>query len=128
MTLFRIAALGGIALLAAGCTLEKGNYTTSPTGNPKPVAASVAPVAPSQGKLSSGPATGPHTVLGPVEVNVNKLTAFHPNPTPAMARTKLQEKAAAMRANAVVNVEITGPHVSLVSWGTVDAKGLAVRY
>lgn len=127
MTKARRAALLAAATLASACTLENGNFTNSYVAPPaKP--ADAAPVAPSQVALSNGPAKGPHTVIGPVQVSVNKLTAFHPNPTPELARAELQKKAAAVGANAVVNLEITGPHVSLMSWGTVDAKGIAVRY
>lgn len=130
MTFTRIAALGGMTLLVSACTLENGNYTTQPAEQKASEASAkvAAPIAASQVTLSEGPAKGAHEVIGPISVDVNKLTAFHPNPTPELARAALQKKAAEIGANAVVNVEITGPRVTLLSWGAVQAKGDAIRY
>ena len=70
----------------------------------------------------------PYTVIQAVEVTVNKTTAFHPDPTQAQAKTKLQEAAAKIGADAVINAEYDPVSISFVSWGSLDARGTAVKF
>lgn len=65
--------------------------------------------------------------VGPVEVSVKKLTIFHKDPTKEQADEALKEKAAAIAADAVVNVTYTSG-VGLTTWGYMDAKGTGVRF
>ncbi|MDG1288044.1 MAG: hypothetical protein P8P30_10880 [Rickettsiales bacterium] len=66
--------------------------------------------------------------LGDIEVNVNKTTIFHADPTKAMVNIELKEKAAELGADAVVLVRYGTVGIGLMSWGSLDGKGRAVRY
>src|SRR4051812_29333924 len=46
----------------------------------------------------------PYESLGDVSVTVNKTTIFHPDPTPALVNQRLQEKAAELGADEVIQV------------------------
>ncbi|WP_423459265.1 heavy metal-binding domain-containing protein [Ottowia sp. VDI28] len=65
--------------------------------------------------------------VGPVEVSVKKLTIFHKDPTKEQADEALKDKAAAIAADAVVNVTYKSG-VGLTTWGYMDAKGTAVKF
>ena len=69
-----------------------------------------------------------YTSLGDITVNVNKTTVFHPNPTPALVNDKLKEKAHELGADAVILVRYGQGGISLMSWGSMEGKGRAVRY
>ena len=69
-----------------------------------------------------------YEVVGDIDVAVNKTTIFHPSPTPALVDEALRERAAALGADAVINVTYSDVHVSLISWGTMDGKGRAVKF
>jgi len=66
--------------------------------------------------------------MGKIEVTVNKTTAFHPDPTKELIDLALQEKAAAIGADAVIEVIYHGPRISFASWGTMEGVGTAVQY
>lgn len=65
--------------------------------------------------------------LGDISVTVNKTTVFHPEPTREMVNTKLQEKAAEMGADAVILVRYGNGGISLMSWGSLEGKGRAIK-
>lgn len=69
-----------------------------------------------------------YTIMGEIEVTVNKTTAFHPDPTKEIVDLALQEKAASIGADAVIEVVYYGPRISFASWGTMEAVGTAVKY
>lgn len=69
-----------------------------------------------------------YTSLGDITVNVNKTTAFHPNPTPEIVNAKLQEKAYELGADAVILVRYGQGGITFFSWGSLEGKGRAVRY
>ena len=64
--------------------------------------------------------------VGPIEVSVKKLTAFHKNPTKKQANEALVEKARLIGANAVINV-IYQSGIGFTTWGYMDAKGTGVK-
>lgn len=64
--------------------------------------------------------------IGPVEVSVKKLTAFHKNPTKEQANEALIEKARVIGADAVIKVTYESG-VGLTTWGYIDAKGTGVK-
>jgi uncharacterized lipoprotein YajG len=66
--------------------------------------------------------------LGDITVTVNKTTIFHPDPTPEMVNKKLQEKAANLGADAVIMVRHGKGGISVLSWGSLEGKGRAIRY
>lgn len=65
--------------------------------------------------------------LGPVEVSIKKLTAFHKDPTREQANEALVEKARIIGADAVIKV--TYDHgVGFTTWGYMDAKGTGIKW
>lgn len=68
-----------------------------------------------------------YEALGDLKVTVNKTTAFHPAPTREAVIAKLQQDAAKLGGNAVINAEISDVQVSAFSWGTRTGTGTAVR-
>jgi hypothetical protein len=70
----------------------------------------------------------PYESLGDITATVNKTTIFHPDPTPALVAEKLREKAYELGADAVILVRYGTVGVSLISWGSLDGKGRAVRF
>ncbi|EJE50795.1 hypothetical protein PMI14_04579 [Acidovorax sp. CF316] len=69
-----------------------------------------------------------YAALGDITVRVNKTTIFHPAPTPELVNDRLREKAAAMWADAVVLVRYGDVGISMMSWGTLEGKGRAVKF
>lgn len=65
--------------------------------------------------------------LGPVEGEVKKLTIFHRDPTKEQVDIILSDKAAAMGADAIVNV-VYKSGVGMTTWGYIEAKGTAVKF
>ena len=66
--------------------------------------------------------------LGDISVTVNKTTIFHPEPTRELVNDKLREKAAELGADAVILVRYGSGGVSLMSWGSLEGKGRAVKF
>jgi len=69
-----------------------------------------------------------YVIMGKIEVTVNKTTAFHPDPTKEIVNVVLQEKAASIGADAVIEVVYIGPRISFASWGTMEGIGTAIKY
>ncbi|WP_024301661.1 hypothetical protein [Pseudogulbenkiania sp. MAI-1] len=67
-----------------------------------------------------------YTAVGPIEVSIKKLTAFHKNPTREQANEALSEKARVIGADAVVNVTYKSG-IGFTTWGYMDAKGMGVK-
>jgi len=127
--------LSALCLLTlSACATYSTGQITSPSGAPieDPVATktdSTFDKQPSQVLVTTGDITDrPYEVLGDIDVQVNKTTIFHPSPTPALVDEALQRRGAALGADAVINVTYSEVHVSLISWGTMDGKGRAVKF
>lgn len=69
-----------------------------------------------------------YKMLGDISVMVNKTTLFHPDPTREMVTEKLREKASEMGADAVVLARYGKGGISLMSWGSLEGKGRAVKF
>ena len=69
-----------------------------------------------------------YVVLADITATVNKTTIFHADPTPALVEKKLREDAAELGADAVVLTRYGDVGVSLLSWGSLEGKGRAVRF
>lgn len=65
--------------------------------------------------------------LGPVEVSIKKLTAFHTDPTRAQANEALVEKARIIGADAVIKVSYDHG-IGFTTWGYMDATGTGVKW
>ena len=124
--------LAPIALLAlAACDVQDGQYAVNNAGSTTAAsapAAQPASVTPASVQVFEGTPSQAFTVVGPLDVSVNKLTAFHPSPTREAAIARLQEAAAKLGANAVINVSIGDVKVTPLSWGARQATGTAVKF
>lgn len=69
-----------------------------------------------------------YTVVAELEVEVNKTTIFNKDPTREMVDRKLQEDAAKLGADAVIQIRYGSVGISLMSWGSLQGKGRAVRF
>ncbi|GJL81268.1 MAG: hypothetical protein DHS20C01_09020 [marine bacterium B5-7] len=67
-----------------------------------------------------------YTEVGPIEVTVKKLTAFHKNPTREQANAALMDKARTIGADAVIDVTYKNG-VGLTTWGYIKANGSGVK-
>ena len=66
--------------------------------------------------------------LGDITATVNKTTIFNADPTQEMVNEKLREKASELGADAVILVRYGNGGMSLMSWGSLEGKGRAVKF
>ena len=66
--------------------------------------------------------------LGDITATVNKTTIFNADPTQEMVNEKLREKASELGADAVILVSYGNGGMSLMSWGSLEGKGRAVKF
>lgn len=69
-----------------------------------------------------------YSVIGDIEVTVNKTTIFNADPTPEMVDEALRERAAEIGADAVIFVRHGSVGVSFFSWGALEGKGRAIAF
>ena len=69
-----------------------------------------------------------YKVIGDITATVNKTTVFHADPTRELVNKKLTEEAAALGADAVVLVRYGKSGMGLLTWGSMEGKGRAVKY
>lgn len=122
----RAGILACTAVFAAGCATW--SHTTVDNPSRPAAAAAVAPTPVAQIVVMEADSPRKYTSLGDITVTVNKTTAFHPAPTRELVNQALKEKAAEMGADAVVLVRYGTVGVSLMSWGSLEGKGRAVKY
>jgi uncharacterized protein YbjQ (UPF0145 family) len=67
-------------------------------------------------------------VLGDIEVTVRKANLFEENPSRAKVNEAMQEEAADLCADAVVQVRYGSVGIGMMSWGQMEGKGRAVKY
>ncbi|MEM9551824.1 MAG: hypothetical protein AAGA05_11645, partial [Pseudomonadota bacterium] len=91
-----------LVLAVSACDVNsKGQYNT--TTGPDRVDPS-SQVDATQVQVFEGKPDRSFQAVGPIDVDVNKLTAFHPNPTRADAVAALKEEAAERGANGVIDM------------------------
>lgn len=116
----------GLLVLALGIATTSGCASHRMSSNVKSDSASAldssVPVLISETSLSEKN----YQEIGPIEVSIKKLTAFHKDPTKEQANEALKEKARAIGANAVMNVSYKSG-IGLTTWGYMDAKGTGVK-
>jgi len=111
------------ALLLAGCaTWSTGSVER------RDQAAMTAPTNPARITVTEGDSSRKYTTLGDISVTVNKTTVFNKDPTREMVNEKLKEKAAELGADAVILVRYGDGGISLMSWGSLEGKGRAIKY
>lgn len=111
--------------LAACEVSETGHFTTGDTVTSSQTAQATLPT---DVAILTSPPSGNYTVLEELKVTVNKLTAFHPNPTVEQAQLALKKKAASLGANGLIDVTIGEVHIEALSWGARTATGTAIKY
>jgi uncharacterized lipoprotein YajG len=122
-----ILILASCAVLA-GCNVnDQGHFTTTGPDKAAPTDAT-AQTNPAKIQLLTGTPERAYTQLGPIKVTVNKLTAFHPNPSVETVEEAMRKKAAALGADAIIQVDISDIHIAALSWGARTGKGIAVKY
>lgn len=123
-----LGLLGVLALSgASGCS----TWTTSSvdTGAVATPAEATQPKRPEQIHITEGDYPNlKYTALGDITVTVNKTTLFHPDPTRYMVDRKLREEAAKLGADAVIFVRYGSVGVSLMSYGSLEGKGRAIKF
>lgn len=125
----KLLALTVAGILLAGCnTWSHGELTKD--GQPVQIAVSESErTDPAKIAVLEGDITDKkYTVIGDLEVVVNKTTIFNADPTKEMVNTKLKEEASLIGADAVILVRYGTPGVSFVSWGAIEGKGRAIKY
>jgi uncharacterized protein YbjQ (UPF0145 family) len=70
----------------------------------------------------------PYEVLGEVHAGVRKATIFSQAPDQAKVYRVLWKNAQKLRADAVIKAQYGDPHITALSWGSVSATGIAVRF
>jgi uncharacterized protein YbjQ (UPF0145 family) len=124
-TIRNTAIAGCLALGVAGCA-SWGTTDTKPADGAAPAAQ---PKQASQVLVTENDVTErKYRVLGEVSATVNKTTIFNKNPTREMVAAKLQEAAAKLGADAVIQVRYGNVGVSLMSWGSLSGTGRAVAF
>lgn len=70
----------------------------------------------------------PYEVLGEVKAGVRKATIFSKAPDQGKVYRELWERASKLGADAVVKAQYGDAHVTAMSWGSVSATGVAVKF
>ena len=125
-----LAIFGLVAVTSlSACDVQDGQYAVPNQGSTK-VTTSATPTVtqPADVQIFTGTPSRAYTVLGPLDITVNKLTALNKDPTQEAATARLQQAAAKLGADAVINVSVGEVKVSLTSWGTRQATGTAVKF
>lgn len=119
-------ALGScMAILVGGCA----TWSNSTVENAPPQeSAVVKQTSAAQIEITEADAKRKYSSLGDITVSVNKTTVFHANPTRDLVNQALKEKAAELGADAVVLVRYGEGGISMMSWGTLEGKGRAIKY
>ena len=102
--------------ILSGCAYRSGESALVESLDAKSVLLSPSPI---RGKK--------YTAIAPVSVEIKKTTVFHEDPSEEMAADLLRKKAKSLGADAVINVRYIGG-MGLLTWGYIEASGLAVRF
>ena len=70
----------------------------------------------------------PYTIVKYVKAGVRKATVFSKEPSQEKIYRELWERGEKAGAEAVVNAAYGDSHMSVVSWGKTNARGVAIRF
>ena len=112
-----------LAALLAGCATWSSSSVER-----KDQSAAMKASDPAKITVSEGDSSRKYRSLGDITVTVNKTTAFNQDPTKDQVNQALKEKAAELGADAVIFVRYGQGGVSLMSWGSLEGKGRAIKY
>jgi len=123
---FSIIAISALALAGCASTWSTSSVDSS---SADAVATSAPRKSPAKIMLTHGDIKNRgYKLIGDITVTVNKTTAFDANPTQEMVAAKLKEKAAEMGADAVIFVRYGKVGMGILSWGSLEGKGRAVKF
>lgn len=117
-----------IAVFNGGCA---STWSTSDVQGGKPAveATKAAAVPVNSIVISEGDVTDrKYTSMGDITVAVNKMTVFNADPTREQVNEKLREEAAKLGADGVLFVRYGTVGISMMSWGTLEGKGRAIKF
>lgn len=123
-----LAALAVVTVLTTGCATWS---TTSVDGGDKAIAGVIATTKTPAAQIvltDQDIVDRKYTVLGDITATVNKTTVFHPSPTREMVNEEFRKKAYEMGSDAVILIRYGEVGVSLMSWGSLEGKGRAVKF
>ena len=83
---------------------------------------------PSRIIVSKDDLSRPYQVLGDISAAVHKTTVFNRDPTREDVDAKLRQKAAQIGADALIFVRYGEEGASIMSWGSLEGKGRAVKF
>ncbi len=122
----RSALFFAVMLVLSGCSTYSYSSVSTPDGATKasyePTKAEAIQITPFDIKDKK------YEVIGDINAQANKPTAFHDDPTKADVNKELQEKAAEIGADAVIFVRYGEVGVGLMSWGVLEGKGRAIKF
>ena len=114
------------SLALGGCA---ATWSTSDVSNLRPTDTPSAASQPITIVITEGDITErKYSVLGDISVTVNKITMFHPDPTRDQVNERLREEAAKLDADAIIFVRYGTLGISVLSWGSLDGKGRAIKF
>ena len=122
------ASRKAIVVIALSALLSACATWSTSSVDRKEQAAALKPTDPAKVALSEGDSNRKYTSLGDISVAVNKTTVFNRDPTREDVNQKLKEKAAELGADAVIHVRYGDGGISLLSWGSLEGKGRAIKY
>ena len=70
----------------------------------------------------------PYTVLGEVKAGVRKATIFSKTPNQGKVYRELWERARKLGADAVIKASYGDAQITALSWGSVPATGVAIKF
>jgi hypothetical protein len=70
----------------------------------------------------------PYTILGEVKAGVRKATIFSKTPSQEKVYRELWERARKLGADAVIKASYGDAQITALSWGSVPATGLAIKF
>ncbi|WP_299295140.1 heavy metal-binding domain-containing protein [uncultured Tateyamaria sp.] len=122
-----LVACAAALVFVAACDVQDGQYVVPASGEKAPQAVA-APSTPDSIQVFEEAPNRAFSSLGEIEIDVNKLTAFHPNPTREQAIERLRQEAAKRGADAIINVTVGEVKISPISWGSRNATATAVKF
>lgn len=121
----RLLLLFVVGIFFSGCS----TWSYSVVDGEKDSAQKLAPTSPQNIVVLATDITDrKYEVLGDITATVNKTTVFHPSPSRQQVDLELKEKAAEMGADAVILVRYGSTGISLMSWGSLEGKGRAIKF
>lgn len=110
--------------IISGCAVDNPPYRiiSNVKETPDPVLAASTSIIISEDDLPGQK----YTSIGPIELTIEKRSAFHEDPNRISANFILREKAFVLGADAIINVTYR-VRVCPESWSCIDAKGIAVK-